>query len=220
MKGSQKTGMRTQSLFLALSLLAAAGSPAAAEKVRNHFDSDAPMRPPAFFDFAVLGEPGEAHWRVLADFNPPSAPNQVTQTVLTRSAGSIAAALRRNVACRDGKLSVGLRRASGEGGLVFRMAGQKDFLLLLVDLTSGQARLSSSREGKLTELARGRAGLDEGWGTLSVLLSGPNISARWNGRDLLRGSDPNPLPGQLGLATAGPGAVAFDEFVIEPAAEE
>ncbi|MFN2385708.1 MAG: hypothetical protein ABR576_05420 [Thermoanaerobaculia bacterium] len=201
----------------ALSLAVAAGVAAQAPKVRNHFDSDTPMRPPGYFDFAVLGAPTDANWKVLADYNPPSAPNQVTQTELKRPAASIAAALRRNVLIRDGRLSVGLRKGSGQGGLVLRMAGEKEFLLLLVNLETGDARLASYAGGEPTELARGRAPLDRAWNVLSVAAAGPRIVAQWDGRPLLEGKDPRPASGRVGLATAGAGAVAFDEFVIEPA---
>lgn len=201
----------------AVVLAAAAGLAAQPATIRNHFDSDTPMRPPGYFDFAVLGSPAQAQWTVLADYNPPSAPNQVTQTGMQRPADSVAAALRRNVLLQDGKLSVGLRKGSGQGGLVLRMVGEKDFLLLLVDLESGQSRLSSYSGGKTTELARGRAELDRAWSILSVTASGPRIVAQWDGRPLLEAADPRPMGGRTGLATAGAGAVAFDELTIEPA---
>lgn len=208
---------RPRLALTAVLLAVAAGLAAQTAAIRNHFDSDTPMRPPGYFDFAVLGSPAQAQWTVLADFNTPSAPNQVTQTGMQRPADSVAAALRRNVLLQDGRLSVGLRKGSGQGGVVLRMAGEKDFLLLLVDLTTGQARLSSYSGGKATELARGRAELDRAWSILSVVASGPRIVAQWDGRALLGASDPRPASGRTGLATAGAGAVSFDELTIEPA---
>jgi hypothetical protein len=184
--------------------------------MRNHFDSDAPMRPPAFFEFIVLGEPGPAEWRVLSDFNTPSAPNQVTQIRLERPANSIAAALRNNVVFQDGSLSVGLRKGSATGGLVLRMSSEKDFLVLLVNLATGEARLSSSRDGRLSELARGKADLGSEWGTLAITADGSKVSASWNEKTILTAADPRPAEGRTGLATAGRGPAAFDEFVIEP----
>ena len=203
-------------LALAATLPAAPAAFAAVEKIRSHFDSDAPMRAPGFFDFAVLGNPGPAQWKVFADFNPPSAPNQVTQTVLDRPVDSVAAALRRNAQLRDGKVSVGMRHGTGQGGLVIRMAGEKDFLLLLVNLETGESLLSSYTEGKPRELARGRVKAEREWGTLWVEASGPRILAQWDGKALFEASDPRPVSGRVGIATAGPGAVAFDELLIEP----
>ena len=208
---------RPRLVLTAVLLAAAAGLAAQTAKIRNHFDSDMPMRPPGYFDFAVLGSPAPAQWTVLADYNPPSAPNQVTQTGMQRPADSVAVALRRNVLLQDGRLSVGLRKGSGQGGVVLRMAGEKDFLLLLVDLETGQARLASYSGGKATELARGRAELDRAWSTLSVAAAGPRVAAQWDGRPLLEASDPRPASGRTGLATAGAGAAAFDELTIEPA---
>jgi hypothetical protein len=98
-----------------------------------------------------------------------------------------------------------------------RMAGDKDFLLLLVDQDAGEARLKAFTDGKVTELARGRVKADRAWGTLSVEASGPKLSAKWDDRPLLEATDPRPVAGRVGLATAGPGPVAFDELVIEPA---
>ena len=192
--------------------------PARGEKIRNHFDSDAPMREPGFFDLLVWGAPGEAEWRVLADFNPPSAPNKLPQTLETRPAGSIAVALRRTYSFADGTVSVGLRKGSGLGGIVLRASSAgKDFLLLLVDVGRGDARLWSYRSGKATELDHGKAEQSQEWGTLSITASGPSIAARWNDKPLVKGSDPHPAAGRVGLATMGPGAVSFDEFDFEPA---
>ncbi len=200
--------------LLALGLFC--GSAAGAEKVRNHFDADAAMRPPGFFDAVVWGGRGEAEWRVIADTNPPSAPNRLIQILDTRPAGSIAAALRRNFVFQDGRISSGIRRGAGIGGLVVRAAGEKDFVVLLLDLTSGDARLSSYRDGKAREIARGTAKMSHEWGTLSIDAAGPTITARWNDDPLLQATDPRPVAGRSGLATAGPGAVSFDEFILEP----
>ncbi|HZI66468.1 MAG TPA: hypothetical protein VFF17_07880 [Thermoanaerobaculia bacterium] len=200
--------------ILALGLFC--GAAARAEKVRNHFDADAAMRPPGFFDAVVWGARGDAEWRVIGDTNPPSAPNRLIQTLDGRPSGSIAAALRRNYVFQDGRVSSGLRRGPGHGGVVIRAAGEKDFVVLLIDLTTGDARLSSHRDGKATELARGTGKMAHEWGILSVEAAGTSITARWNGEPLLKGSDPRPIPGRSGLATAGPGAVSFDEFILEP----
>jgi hypothetical protein len=182
-----------------------------------HFDTDSAGRPPAFLDFVVWGSPGEADWLVLGDVNPPSTPNKVIQTRDGRPAGSIAVALRRNYSLADGEISVGLRRGNGQSGLVFRAVGEKDFLLLLVNAATGEARLSSWRGGKETELARGKAVADHEWGTLAVTASGGSITARWNGKPLLSGTDPHPASGRIGLATAGPGQMSFDELVFDVA---
>ncbi|HTO89011.1 MAG TPA: hypothetical protein VMR54_15935 [Thermoanaerobaculia bacterium] len=187
---------------------------ALAETWRMDFDSDAAGRPPAFLDFETLLVPGPANWMVVADRNPPSAPNQVTQILRNRPPGSIAVALRRNVALRDGKLSVGLKKLTASAGLVLRMAGPKDFLLLLLDCSSGEARLTSYRHGVPTELARGKAAIDLDWGILRVDLSGPTVSASWNEKELLQGLDPKPATGRVGLATEGPGFASFDELVV------
>jgi hypothetical protein len=193
-------------------------SPARAEKIRTHFDSDSAGRPPAFFDLVVWGTPGNAEWIVLGDTNPPSAPNKVIQTIAARPAGSLAVALRRTYSFQDGDLSLGLRRgSSGRAGIVFRAAGEKDFLLLLLDIANGDARLTSWRDGRETALASGKASIDHEWGTLSVTASGPSLTARWNGKPLLTAADPHPAAGRVGLATAGPGQTSFDELVFDAA---
>jgi hypothetical protein len=211
---------KNRSWALLLFLCAAAAGAqdgAGAGKLRNHFDSDALLREPAFFDFVALGSPGSAQWRVVSGFNPPSAPNHVTQTVATRPNDSVAAALRRNALFRDGAWSLAMRRGEGRGGIVLRMAGEKDFLVLLVDLTSGEARLSAYRNGRPTELAKATAKIGSEWGVLKISAAGPQISAVWDDKPLLQAVDPNPAAGRSGMATAGPGLVSFDEFVLEPA---
>lgn len=212
-----------RAIALSILLLAAALSAAAqgsATVIRNHFDSDAQMRAPGFFDFAVLGAPGPAEWVVLSDFNPPSAPNQVTQTVQDRPADSIAAALRRNVSFADGRLAIALKRSGGRGGIVFRMASEKDFLLLLINSSSGDARLVSYRGGKPTELAKGQAVFGVEWCVLEISAVGSDVTATWAGKPLFAVKDPAPLAGRAGMATAGPGPASFDEFILEPAPEK
>jgi hypothetical protein len=196
-----------------VALLAAA--PTFAEKLRMHFDTDSAGRPPGFFDLVVWGAPGQADWLVLGDVNPPSTPNKLIQTIDTRPPGSIAIALRRTYVLEDGEISVGLRRGNARAGIVFRAAGEKNFLALLVDVASGEAQLSSWAGGKATELARGKAEIDQDWGTLTVTASGPSVTARWNGKPLLSATDPHPVVGRVGLATAGPGQASFDELVFD-----
>jgi len=87
----------------------------------------------------------------------------------------------------------------------------------VLDVGSGDARFWSYRGGKGTELDHGKAELSQEWGTLSITASGPSIVARWNDKPLVKGSDPHPIVGRVGLATMGPGAVSFDEFDFEAA---
>jgi len=201
---------------LAGALAAGAAAQTGSGVIRNHFDSDAPLRAPAFFDFAVLLAPGRADWMVTSDMNPPSAPNDVSQTIQDRPAGSIAVALRRNVSLRDGRLSIALKKMAGRAGMVFRMADEKDFLTLIVDLGNGDARLVSYRDGKPTELGSGRVGFVTPWGVLGVELHEAEVRVLWGGKPLFSASDPAPAAGRVGMATSGAGAVTFDEFLIEP----
>ena len=200
-----------------LLLLAAAGVAQTPEKLRNHFDSDGVLREPAFFDFVVLGTPGQAAWKVTGGPNPPSAPNHVTQVVPDRPADSIAAAVRRNSTFRDGTWSLAMQRGAGRGGILIRMTPEGDFLLVLVDLASGEARLSSYRKGRATDLAKGSTKMQHEWGVLKVSASGPRVSVQWDEKPLLEATDPNPAAGRSAMATAGPGIVSFDEFILEPA---
>jgi hypothetical protein len=210
----------TRAAFAVLAGVLIAAAPAALGEVwRNHFDADGPSRPPAFFDFQVLGPPGKANWMVVADHNPPSAPNQLTQTIGSRPAGSIAVALRRNVSLQDGRLTVALKKRPARAGLVLREASEKDFLVLLVDAESGDARLTAYRDGRPTELAHGKAEIDREWGILAVSLAGPDVSATWNEKALFKASDPRPAAGRVGLTTEGPGIASFDEFVIDSEAK-
>ena len=75
----------------------------------------------------------------VTEFNPPSAPNGVSQVLAERPPDSIAVALRRNVSLKDGSLSLGIKRTAGHGGLVFRLADSKNYLALLLDPLSGDA---------------------------------------------------------------------------------
>ena len=190
----------------------------AGESIRNHFDSDATMREPGYFDLVVLGAPGAALWRILAEVNPPSAPNALGQVFAERPTDSIAAAIRRNVLLKDGSLSVSVKKTPGKGGILFRAADDKNFLVLLVDPSTSDARLIQYRQGRASELARGRPESGREWGVLAIKLAGPKITATWEGKPLLMADDPAPVEGRTGLATSGPGLTTFDEFLIDPAA--
>jgi hypothetical protein len=157
-------------LFGALFALAVAS--ARGQVLRNHFESDGLGRPPAFFDFVVLGAPG--NW------------------------------------------SIALLTVSGQGGIVFRMADEKNFLVLLVDVATRDAVLASYRDGVRKDLARGKAATTSEWGFLAISAEGPKVAATWDGKPLLEASDPNPVSGRSGMATAGPGVASFDEFILEP----
>lgn len=204
-------------LGFALLLALAGQARGEAQKLRNHFDSDALMREPAFFDFLVLGAPGQAQWKIMAELNPPSAPHGMSQVLSERPPESIAVAIRRNATLQNGTISLGIKRMSGRGGIVFRLAGEKNYLALLLDPVSGTARLIQSRGGRTSELARGKAEGTRDWGILTVVLSGSIVAASWEGRPLLEASDSAPASGRTGIATAGPGIMSFDEFTIEPA---
>ena len=187
-------------LLLLAAVPAGAQNAAGTQKFRNHFDSDALLREPAFFDFVVLGVPGAAQWKVVSGYNPPSAPNHATQTLDSRPDDSIAVALRRNSLFRDGVWSLALRHAAGHGGIVLRMTGEKDFLVLLIDMSTGEARLSSYRKGRGTDLAKGAAKVRNEWGFLKITAAGPRISAQWDGMPLLEATDDSlarPLPPAL-----------------------
>jgi hypothetical protein len=209
--------MTRKNVFLALfaGCLLAPTPAVRAETWRNHFDADAPSRPPAFFDFVVIGTPARANWLVIQDQNPPSAPNQLSQVVEERPADSLALAIRRGVTIRDGKISVSLKKQAGRAGVVLRMTSPKDFVTLLFDGSTGDAVLTSWRDGKPTPIARGKGVADNLWGRLDLTLAGSAITALWNEKELVHGVDPKPAAGQIGLATQGPGRTSFDEFVID-----
>ena len=202
--------------LLVAALFAWAG-PLSAEKVRNHFDSDSIMRPPGFFDFAVLGEAGPAKWLILSDMNPPSAPACAVQVESKRPDGSVAAAVRRTYVFRDGTSSVFFKRGGSRSGLVLRYVDDKNYLLLLVDGASGEAVLTSVRDGKSTVLGRGKGTFTDPWQKLGVEASGPSVKASLGDSPLLEGTDPHPVAGRAGMAAAGPGEARFDELVFESA---
>jgi hypothetical protein len=210
MKGFRAAGF----LLLALGFSAAT---LGAETVRNHFDADSMGRAPGFFDFEVLGAPGTARWLVLSDVNPPSAPHILQQVDENRPAGSIAAAVRRTYVFRDGTVSTYVRRGPGHAGMILRLVDARNFLVLLVDTATGSAVLTSYRGGKSTELGRGQAALNRSWEQFTVTAAGPSLSVLFDGKKLFEATDPNPATGRTGLATAGPGVAAFDEFILESA---
>ena len=201
--------------LLCLALTAAAvAAPLSGETIRNHFDSDALMRPPGFFDFVVVGS-APARWMVLTDENPPSVPYRLVQVETNRPDDAIAIAVRRKYEFEDGSVATYVRRGGSQAGPVLRMAGEKDFVALLVDTRTGDARLLSYREGKATELGRTKVVFERDWEKFTVVAAGPSLKVLFADRPLFEARDPKPAPGKTGLAAAGPGDASFDEFVLE-----
>jgi hypothetical protein len=63
----------------------------------------------------------------------------------------------------------------------------------------------------------GQASLARSWEKFTVTASGPELSVLFDDRKLFDATDPKPVSGKTGLATAGPGTAAFDEFILETA---
>jgi hypothetical protein len=208
---------RLSAAYVVCAALALPALPAGAEQVRNHFDSDAIMRVPGFFDLVELGPPARTRWLILTDPNPPSAPYRLAQTDTERPADSIAAALRRGVTLQDGSASTFIKQGPSRAGLLLRMRDEKNFLLLLVDTGSGDVVLSSYRDGQASELGRGHGAFARGWEKIGVRLAGRAVAVSFNDQMLFDATDPGPVSGRIGVATAGPGEASFDEFLIEPA---
>jgi hypothetical protein len=207
---------RTAALLAVAALLAAA-TPVLAEKVRNHFDSDGIMRAPGFFEYVVLGGPGPAKWLVLSDKNPPSAPAVAVQVESGRPATSIAAAVRRTYSFLNGTSSTFVKSGGSRSGLVVRYVDEKNYVVLLVDSESGEAELTSVRDGKSESLARGKAKFEQPWTRLDLVASGPSLKATFGDAPLLEGTDPHPVAGRVGMAAAGPGEARFDELILDSA---
>jgi hypothetical protein len=204
---------RTNALLLVLGL-ASVAAPLSAEKVRNHFDSDALMRPPGFFDFVVVGS-APARWLVLGDPAPPSIPYRLGQVETKRPDNSIAIAVRRTYAFQDGTVTTFVKRGGSQAGLVLRMAGEKDFVVLLADMRTGAVRLLSYRGGQATELGHGNAVFGRDWEKFGVVAEGPSLKVLFGDQPLFEAKDPRPEAGKTGLAAAGPGEASFDDFILE-----
>ena len=207
--------LRSAALLAVLGVLVSSGV-SRAEIIRNHFDTDAMMRAPGFFELMVLGpNPSPARWLVLADPNPVSAPNRLAQVEAKRDGESIAAAVRRTYAFEDGSVTTYLRQNGSRAGLLLRMADEKNFVVLLVDTTTGDAVLSSWRDGKGTPLGRGQAHFARNWEKFGVVAKGGSLTVTLDDQKLFEATDPHPVSGRTGLVAAGPGEASFDEFVLE-----
>jgi hypothetical protein len=205
---------RLAALCAAALLAAASGS---AEKLRNHFDSDAPFRVPGFFDLVLVTGSAPADWKVMVDTNPPSTANRLTQVTAQRPDGSVAAALRRNVQLRDGSVSVYVKRSPSQGGILFRMADSKTFVLMLVSPISGDVVLRSYRDAKATELGRAKFSPSRDWEQFEIRAAGPSLTVFHRDTKLFEATDPAPVSGRVGVATEGAGEASFDELVIDGA---
>ena len=98
-----------------------------AEKIRNHFDTDALFQPPGFFDFVVLGAPGAAQWKVL------TGKSALASELCGTDPSPIVPRSRSRPPCaatwisRWGLVGMMMLRGQGRGGIVFRMADEQNF---------------------------------------------------------------------------------------------
>jgi hypothetical protein len=207
-------------LGLAFGLAVALAPAAAAEQLRSHFDTDFIMRAPGFFDLVALGEPGKPRWLVLNDPNAPSSPNRLVQTERELPAGTIAAALRRNVSFQDGTASTFIKQGPGHAGMILRMKDEANFVLLVADTATGVVVLSAWEGGKSSEIGRGQAAFGQPWQKLAVRLNGADASVTFGEKALFVAKDPRPAAGRAGLAAQGPGEASFDEFILDFSAAE
>src|SRR5262249_30466852 len=174
----------TAAVAAVLGVLLSSGA-SRAETIRNHFDTDAMMRAPGFFELVVLGpNPSPARWLVLADQNPVSAPNRLAQVEPKRAADSIAAAVRRTYAFEDGRVTTYVRQGGSRAGLLLRMADEKNFVVLLVDTATGEAVLTSWRDGKPTPLGRAQAHFARNWEQFGVVAKGGALTVTFNDQKL------------------------------------
>ncbi len=136
------------------------------------------------------------------------------QTNARRPEGPVAAALRRNIAFQDGSVSTFVKKGPGRAGLVLRLVDAKNYLLLLADTLSGELVLTSTVDGKATELGRGPGMFERGWEKIGAKLEGATVTVSVNDKKIFDAKDPKPATGRAGVATAGPGEASFDEVLL------
>ena len=179
-----------------------------------------------------------ADWQMIElDFIlPEDRANWVIDTGRLRQdfAGEIRnSALTQLAALAPVELADGVVRASfydefnGIAGLVVRYQGEVGYessyyrLRLLKNEYEATPKYALERvvDGVVTPLATvdGPGFAPRQWHVVELEVRGGELTARLNGKLLLRASDPNPLPaGRVGIYTRALGGIMFDDFIVAP----
>jgi hypothetical protein len=219
-------GLMHRFLFLFTIIAAAVFGGGSAPRVID-FDHEQVGSMPAEWESAVTRAGASSRWEILKDPGAPSQPNVLAQVSTDRTAGRFPLAVLRNVAIRDGEISVRFKPVSGEvdqaAGIVWRYSDPNNYYIVRANALENNVVLYKVQNGERTSLApRGLPSRSYGvkhtvpkmaWSELKVSFADTLATVYFNNERLFEVSDGTFLrPGRIGLWTKADSVTRFDNF--------
>jgi hypothetical protein len=193
------------------------------------FDHDQVGSMPAEWESAVTRSGASSRWEILKDQSAPSKPNVLAQLSMDRTAGRFPLAVLRNVAIRDGEISVRFKPVSGNvdqaAGLVWRYSDPNNYYIVRANALENNVVLYKVEHGERTSLApRGLPSRSYGvkhavhkmvWSELKVSFADTLATVYFNNERLFEVADGTFLrAGRIGLWTKADSVTWFDDFTF------
>lgn len=194
----------------------------------RHFDHDKPGALPAGWKVgATRGDGVLATWQVVVDETAPSAPN-VLALVKTNhdSPDAFNLCWVEQPLIRNGRLEARFKSVAGEedqgGGIVWHVKDADNYYVCRFNPLEENLRAYVVKDGVRKQLGSTKASAKPGeWHTIGVRFVGDRIECFMNGQVLLQARDATfPGAGGVGFWTKADAVTRFDDFRIEPLADD
>lgn len=181
------------------------------------FDDDQAGTPPSGFAVA------SGEWNVEAVDSAPSGPNVYRQSgevahedfTVTYLENHDWADLTARVDCM--METDGDEERRPHCGLIFRLQDADNYYVVRANSDEGNVSLYILQNGERENLVETEVELAfDTWGTLEVTAVGEEISASWNGTEVLTFTDSTYASGKVGLWTKSDAHTSFDNLEVEP----
>jgi hypothetical protein len=211
--------MKTLSLILGASWLAAGAVLGAQALLTRTFDDEKGSSLPAGFTLAAMRQPDPGQWGLRRQGAGASLAH-----VATAGAPGFAIAVADASAIQDLSATVRLRLAGGarSGGVVWRYRDAQNFYAAILNLARGTLagyRVTDGNMIRIEGMFEDDLELDpNAWHTLKVVHEGAQMSVSLGGIRVFEENDRRDRirSGLVGLIASGDSDVSFDDFRVEP----
>lgn len=161
-----------------------------------------------------------ARWEVLEDRTAPSGSHILDlHEIHNRYGGTFNLCYTRDVAFRDGEISVSFRANRGRidqgGGIMWRVQNRDNYFVARFNPLEDNFRFYILEKGMRKELASADLHLGKGWHTMRIVMHGDRFEGYIDGKKLLDTRDARlAKSGGVGLWTKADAATSFDDFVV------
>jgi hypothetical protein len=158
-------------------------------------------------------------WEVLQEPKAPSG-KQIVKLHKMHRGGAFNTLFNKDVAFKDGEISVSFRADSGEidqgGGLMWRVQDKDNYYVARFNPLEDNFRFYIVKDANRRELASVDVKLSKGWHTMKIIQKGNHFQGFLDGKVLLEKEDAQlKKAGGIGLWTKADAATSFDDLHVE-----